>query len=162
MPAVPQRPAWADRFRTPASADLLAQVPEPDFIHQAREALSELPGVAEHLSWQGIPWRWAFTYTSGTRGSTDNPHNPLAAIVPDPEGPRLATALPADFLESLQVRRLPRAVRDTLLGASPVGNTFWVEWPLTADFIEPVLDLFKQAHAPAESPPARSRGAKKT
>lgn len=140
MPAATQRSPWTDRFRRPEPQDLLSGLPEPELADKAREALGELKGVSEQLSWQGIPWRWAFTYSNG-----GGAHQPLAALVPEPESPKLATALPGEFVESLQVRKLPRPVREALLNATPVGRMVWVEWPLTADVLDGALELFSKA-----------------
>ena len=61
-----------------------------------------------------------------------------ALIIPSPEDVQLAVALDMEFVDSINTRRMKRAVRDGLSLGQPPFNTRWGVWsiPLPGVLVE--------------------------
>lgn len=120
------RPPWEDRFRTPTVQDLLNGFnrQQAQLVEYARKRLLEDDSVREELAWTGVPWRWTFVYRSGSD------ERARAYLIPQPARPQMSAPLPADAIASLEIRKLPRFVRDALVHAPQVGAARWPHWEL--------------------------------
>ncbi|MBC7834867.1 MAG: hypothetical protein H7Y88_07180 [Phycisphaerales bacterium] len=146
-----RKPAWEDKFRRPASAELMAGITDTTLaqvVVEARGLLSGLAGMAETVAWQGLPWRWAFIY----RHPATEPVA-WAYLIPDPTRPQIAVPLHAPSIESLGVKRFKRYVREGIARGRPVGETLWTSWDvMSKSQLEEVTELlvrkFKLTIAP--------------
>lgn len=122
------RPAWEDRFRRPAAADLLAGFNKQltQLIEFARTKFLSLDGVSEEVAWLGIPWRWAFAYTSCAGDARS-----VGYLIPQPGRPQIALPLSNDLIMTLPPKRLSKFVRDGLLPAVQVNGVRWAQWDVT-------------------------------
>ena len=127
--------AWADVFAAPPLEALLAELEPED--REAFEAVSEaLEGRwTGTLSWQGLPWRWAVAFGSGSPA--------LAYLVPDPRGPRVCVPVPAFGDGAPDPSKLTKAVRAVFERSAIIAGFVWAEWAC-ADFdpvaAEPLLN----------------------
>lgn len=121
------RIAWEDRFGAPDASELLDALARPHtvLVEQARDGLRALGEVTESVVWHGIPWRWTFAFA-------DEPERPWAYLVPQPGRPLLSIPLTAEVVTALPMKRLSKAVRDAIAGATLVGGVYWPQWPLTS------------------------------
>lgn len=121
------RPPWEDRFSTPTAAELLGGFnrQQAQLIEYARGRLLESEGVREELMWTGIPWRWTFVYRAGSE------ERARAYIVPQPARPQIAAPMPAEMVAAMDLRKLPRFVRDALVHSPQVGAARWPQWEVT-------------------------------
>jgi len=136
------RHAWQDRFRTPTLDDLRQpyQGLNAKFFDEARDRLCAMEFLNEQIVWQGIPWRWTFTY----EGAYD-PERPWAYIIPHPEKPLVATPLIEAVVTWLPWQRLKRFIRDGLDGARQVNGVRWAVWELShRTNLEDVFDLLRR------------------
>lgn len=120
------RPSWGDRFRAPDAESLVESLPRhqvPAFEH-ARERLRSVGGVRETLGWHGV-WNWSFAFRHN--GDSDPA---VAYLVPDPSRPRLCVTFPDDRIGELPVKKLSKAVRDTLAHAPTVDGVRWPTWEI--------------------------------
>lgn len=133
------RTAWEDRFRTPSVDDLREAYPKQlgNLLDLARESLRGREGVAEEISWQGLPWRWTFLYyLNGDRS------RPWAYLVPDPEKPKVSLPLSRDMVDSLPMHRFKKHVKDGVLQSRLVAGVYWATWELTSKAqLADILDL---------------------
>lgn len=120
---------WQDRFNEPDAKALRQGLPAPlaKVFDQARAALIALDAVSESLQWHGDCYRWCLEY----RASGDR--EPLAILVPAPFDLQLAMPVDQEFLDSLPVRGLKRAIRDGLDLAHEPFDTTWAIWSLTPE-----------------------------
>lgn len=136
------RYAWEDRFRAPTLEDLRAPYTglNARLFDECRDRLRDAGFLEEQILWQGIPWRWTFTYTG--------PHDadrPWAYIIPHPEKPLVATPLIEAVVAYLPWERLKRFIRDGLEGARQVNNVRWAVWELSnRTNLEDVFDLLRR------------------
>ena len=132
------RIAWEDRFNRPTVTQLKAGLDKPAgklFEHLRRHFL-ELDGVSEGFAWHGDCWRWTVEYR--TKHSDD----PLAVLVPSPADFQLAVPLDPDFIQSLPMRRMKRALRDGVGLAQEPFDTHWGVWSINAEsLIDDLIDL---------------------
>jgi hypothetical protein len=138
---------WENKFRTPSADDLLASFTRSvaQLIEHARHRLREAPGVHEEVSWQGVPWRWAFVF----RHESDR-SRPWACVVPEPTKPRIALPFTVEVIARLPARRLSKPVRDALIHGVEVDGVRWAEWELSSrPLVDEVLAL---AAARSEAP----------
>lgn len=132
------RSLWEDRFARPSIAALLAEIPKPavSLIESFREALVRDGTLTESLSWQGIPWRWALTYSDGPRIA--------AYVVPNPAKPGVCVPVPAGILATLPPRKLSKAVRESIAAAPTVAGLNWTQFDLTSKTLADELSLLIQ------------------
>jgi hypothetical protein len=120
------RVPWEDRFNRPAVKQLRDGLParvRPIF-DRCRRSLLSLSDVSETLAWYGESWRWAIEYR------TKHSDEPLCVVIPSPGDLQLAVPLERDFLNSLSLTRMKRAVRDGLQLAREPFDTHWGIWTL--------------------------------
>lgn len=138
------KPAWANRFAMPTIAELRAGLSgeaAPVFDH-ARRVLNDLPGVIESLKWMGVPWSWSLAYTVAGE------HDGWAYLIPEPGRLLVAATLPADRLGEIQVKKLPRFVRDGLMQTQVVGRACWPTWVVTSGVqVEDIARLVQSVRA---------------
>ncbi|GEM_PF-5589057 len=85
------------------------------------------------VRWSGVPWRWTV--------QLERASGP-AALIPDPEAPRLAVAMSVGFFADNPPERMSRQHRDLLVRAVVVADVVWSEWSLSQPgSCEAVLDL---------------------
>ncbi len=134
------RSAWDDRFNQPTIAKLKAGLGEPagTLFEALRSNLLGLDGVSEGFAWHGACWRWTIEYR--TKHSDD----PLAVVVPSPSDLQLAVPLDPDFIRSLPMRRMKRAVRDGVDLAQEPFDTHWGVWSIQAEgLLDDLVDLIE-------------------
>jgi hypothetical protein len=132
------RSLWEDRFARPSIAALLAEIPKPaaTLIEGFRDAVVSDGTLTESLAWQGIPWRWALTYTDGPRTA--------AYVVPNPAKPGVCVPVPAGILATLPPRKLSKAVREAIGNAPTVAAVNWTQFDLTSKTLADELVLLLQ------------------
>jgi len=130
---------WSCKFLTPSPDDLMSGLGEDlrPVVAHARATLRAMDGVRELVRWQGIPWRWTFTYqAAGSTGPAE------AYVIPCPREPRLAIPLAKERICSLRIAQLPPTVRSGIAAGRRVGNALWCEWILTdAEQTDSILNL---------------------
>jgi hypothetical protein len=117
---------WENRYRTPAAADLIAEL-EPaaaELFRHVRSGLT-LCAMGEVLAWHGIPWRWSFRY------SLASDRTPVAYLVPQPDRAILILPLPASLASDGEAK-YSRHIRDVVALTPPVGGVRWTHWPLSS------------------------------
>ncbi|MHC4992610.1 MAG: hypothetical protein ACYTGC_16690 [Planctomycetota bacterium] len=137
------RPAWQDRFNTPAARDLRLQIPtaERAAFDRIRRSLNDLEGVRETCAWYGDGWNWTLEYR------TKHSDEPLAVLVPAPSDIQLAVPMDREFCETLPLKRMKRAVRDGLVLATEPFDTRWAIWSVQApNVLEDLQELVEAKH----------------
>lgn len=122
--ATKPKPVWANRFAMPTISELRSGMPSEAAVvfDHARQCLGEIPGVVECVKWMGVPWSWSLVYAQA--GEPDG----WAFLIPEPGRLQIALSLPADRLGEIQVKKLPRFVREGLLQTQVVGRACWPTW----------------------------------
>lgn len=139
---------WENKFRSPTADDLLGALSKThaQLVEAARARLREAPASREEIVWNGLPWRWTFSY----RGEGE-PARFWAYVVPEPARPRIVLPLTLDELSRLPLRKLTKTVRDPLAHGVEVDGVHWVEWELTSRaLLDEVLTLARH-RVPAHS-----------
>ena len=132
------RPAWEDRFNRPRVAKLRAALDADaaKLFDHLREHLLALEEVSEDLAWHGDCWRWTVEYR------TEHSEEPLAVLVPSPADLQLAVPLEPEFIRSLPMRRMKRALRDGVGLAQEPFDTRWGVWSVQAEgLLDDLVDL---------------------
>ena len=139
---------WTDQFRTPTVTQLRnnLQAGAADFFDRTRKTLLKMGGLVEHPRWYGDCWFWSLGYFIENEDTADD--NPMALLIPATEDLQLAMPLEKEFMATLNVRRLKRAIRDGLdIGQEPF-HTRWAIWSLTAGNVtDEVLWVVTSRHA---------------
>lgn len=139
---------WTNQFHMPTVTQLRSnlQAGAADFFDRARKALLKMEQLVEHPRWYGDCWFWSVGYFIESEMTEED--NPVALIIPAPEDLQLAMPLELAFMETLNVRRLKRAVRDGLELGQPPFHTNWGVWSLSAGNItDEVLGVVTARHA---------------
>ena len=132
------RPAWEDRFNRPTVHQLRSALNRASkrLYDRLRQYLLALDEVTEEFAWHGDCWRWTIEYR------TEHADEPLAVLVPSPTDLQLAVPLDPDFIESLSMRRMKRALREGVGLAQEPFDTHWGVWSLQAEgLLEDLVDL---------------------
>ena len=138
--SVYERRAWDDRFNRPTVETLKAGLhyKTARLLDLIRRHLLALDGVTEDFAWHGDCWRWTIEYR--TKLSDD----PLAVLVPSPNDLQLAVPLELEFLRSLSLRRMKRALRDGVDLAQEPFDTRWGVWSIQAgSLLDELVDLIE-------------------
>ncbi|MCH2136481.1 MAG: hypothetical protein MK101_07860 [Phycisphaerales bacterium] len=139
---------WTDQFRTPTMQQLRKhlQADAAELFDRARKAILKFDDIVEAPRWYGDCWFWSLGYFLSHEQMEDD--DPVAIIIPAPEDLQLAMPVEQAFLDTLNVRRLKRAIRDGLeLGQTPF-HTRWAFWSLTANSVtDEILSVVTQRHA---------------
>jgi len=133
-----ERNAWEDRFNAPSAEKLRAALDGrfSKLFDRVRRNLGGLDGVREEFAWHGECWRWTIEYR------TKRSDEPLAVLVPSPADLQLAVPMTADFLRTIETRRLKRSVTDGLGLARAPFDTRWGVWSLGSEgLVEDLVDL---------------------
>lgn len=127
--ATKARPLWEDRFARPTAEALLGELPKPSAVLLAslRDGLLAMEGMTQDLSWQGVPWRWAFAFAAGGRVA--------AYVVPNPVRPAACIPVPAGALAGTAGKKLSKPVRDVIRLAPSIGGVQWPQWELSSKSI---------------------------
>lgn len=145
-----QKHPWANKFRRPTPDELIAQYGSKQLaqlVAAARAELSRLAGVAETLSWNGVPWRWSFEYRAERPAPGAAGAQPLAYLVPDPQRPQIAVPLTAEMIDLLPVRRLKRFVREGIVHGRIVAQVYWPSWEFALrSQLDEIMDLVVRKH----------------
>lgn len=132
--------AWADRFNVPTVAQLQAGLPArsvPVFKH-TRRMLHDLELTHETPQWRGECWKWTIEFSSAPRQA------PMAILIPSPENLQFAVPVTNEFLQSLPMKRLKKAIREGLdLAAEPFDTNLAV-WFLSETLISDLEDLLRR------------------
>jgi hypothetical protein len=138
------QPAWQDRFKVPTIEALREALPPAATraFDNVLSAMRELDNLTEHLAWHGECWRWTIEFrAAATRRNAAN-LEPLAVIVPNPADLQLAVPLSREFVRSLPIKRMKRAVRDGLELAQEPFDSHWGVWSITSrSLIDDLQDL---------------------
>ncbi len=136
-----ERSAWEDRFNRPTVELLRAGVrgqPRRLFDSLHRQ-LGDLDEVTVDLAWHGACWRWTIEYR------TSLAEEPLAVLIPSPDNLQVAMPLDRDFVSSLPLGRMTRALRDGLNLAQEPFDTRWGIWSIGASgLVDDVMDLVER------------------
>lgn len=145
MPTSKSRLSWEDKFRRPAAAELFAHYSSKQLAsvaETARNRLLEFTEVRESIQWQGMPWRWTFTFTCEL-----DPTRAWAYLVPDPVKLQLCIPLTTQMVQCLPMRRLKKVVRDGIVYSKFVAGTYWPCWEIpTKSSLDELLDLAARKH----------------
>lgn len=136
---------WTDKFNRPTVDELRASFAKPmqRVLEDAREALAP-DGVAETLSWQGVPWRWSLVYRYGSGPDADRP---LAYLIPDPERLQVCVPLTKEQIDALPMKRLRKSIRDGVTHARSVAGVWWATWDVPGrGALDEVVDLVERKH----------------
>lgn len=134
--------AWENRFESPEPEDLGSHYNKQvrNLIEAARERLFKYEGVEEHISWEGLPWRWTMVFTL-----PNDPTRAWAYLVPHPDAPQLSVPLTGEMLDTLPLRRMKKHIREGVQFATRVDNTLWPTWDITSKSqLDDVLDVVKR------------------
>ncbi len=136
-----ERLPWQDRFNEPSPKVLRSglSADTAGYFDRARSNLLDMDGVQEAVAWYGQCWCWAIEYR--TNGSDD----PLALLIPSPCDLQFAMPLDKQFITTLPVARMKRAVRDGLELAQEPFDTNWGIWSLQqGNLLEDMEDLARR------------------
>ncbi len=136
-----ERIAWDDRFNRPTVSRLRAGLDDKStqLFDVLRSHLLELDGVTEGFAWRGDCWRWTIEYR--IKRSED----PLAIVIPSPTDLQLAVPMDRKFAQTLNPRRMKRAVRDGVDLAQDPFDTRWGVWSIHAEgLLEDVVELVER------------------
>ncbi|MEN0020872.1 MAG: hypothetical protein AAF747_08325 [Planctomycetota bacterium] len=140
------RNAWKDRFTEPEVEELLDALPEEvrELFDSVRDKLWAMEGLVEELGWHGIPMRWTLAFYPD-EGEAEEP---IAYMVPNPEGARFVVPLQVGCLDGLQPRRLSKTLREGLGRGNTVAGVMWTEWEFaSANLLDEVLKLITRSLA---------------
>ena len=135
-----ERSVWADQFTQPSVEQLRMELPAAarHLFDAVRKHLHEINGIREELAWYGDCWHWCVVYR--TRLSDD----PLAVMIPCPSDLQLALPLDKEFMNSLPIKRMKRAVRDGLELAQEPFDSRWGVWSLVgSSLLDDLQDLIE-------------------
>ncbi len=136
---------WHDQYNEPTFDELRGHYQNPQVLalfDAARARFLAFDGITEHISWQGMPWRWTLLYIK-----EGDPTTALAYLVPNPERPIVAVPLIADMLRSMPAHRFKKHLKEVLGLANLVDGTYWPAFELAAKSqTEDVLDLVRRKH----------------
>lgn len=136
-----ERSAWEDRFNRPTVEALRAglRVISRRLFDSLHRQLGDLEAVTVGLAWHGACWRWTVEYR------TRLDEEPLAVLIPSPENLQVAVPLDREFVTSLPVGRMTRALRDGLNLAQEPFDTRWGVWSIGASgLVDDVMDLVER------------------
>lgn len=157
--AVKMRSPWENRWKEPAIADLMADIPENyrKPFEDLMAGIEEYEEVQRSMIWYGVSWKWTIHYEF--IDAAGNPIRTLGYVVPRHEQPVVCLPMSADQVLSLPIRRLNRAIRDNIKGAKCALETHWAMWnPNNNTEIGHILDLVKRLHKFEFNPPAPKKG----
>ncbi len=80
----------------------------------------------EHVAWHGECWHWTIEFRPCATAS------PAALIIPAPENLQLAMPVTREFVQSLPLRRLKKAVREGIELASEPFDTQMAIWSIAS------------------------------
>lgn len=144
--------AWENRFLTPSFIELKGGQNKTMgmLLEAARDRLLAFEGVRSEIAWQGIPWRWTLVFRVEGEEAVA-----FAYLVPEPGKLQIAVPLRREFLESLQVKRLPRTIRDRIVFASEVAGVFWARFEFASrGQLDEIVDLLQRKQAFTAAPAA--------
>jgi hypothetical protein len=129
---------WKDRFNRPTIEALRKQLhgEHRKRFDQTRRKLLQLGNLQESPNWQGDSWHWTIAFHVSDEG------NPVAILVPAPHDLQLAVSVDPQFVQSLPISRLGRAVREGLDLAAEPFDTRWAIWSIiSTPLIDQLVDL---------------------
>ena len=137
----PPRNPWKHRFARPTPQQLRGQLSESavEVFDTARGRLRQTAGLVETVSWYGFSWFWCLEYRATGQDE------PLAVLIPSPENVQIASVLESDFVTTLPLNRMRRAVIDGVDMAREPYHTRWGVWSLQPGrFLDELWDLLKR------------------
>ncbi|MFN7316212.1 MAG: hypothetical protein ACK5VN_11145 [Phycisphaerae bacterium] len=142
------RPAWADRFRSPTSAQLLAGIPAAmrPTATMTRERLRKYPQATESLAWLGT-WQWTLQFRTPTSNGVS-----WVYLIPNPQRPQVCIPVHDTTLAAVAPKLLSRSIRETLLFAPTVDGVRWATWDVQSRTQMEALLAFAEACATAHTP----------
>jgi hypothetical protein len=119
---------WADRFNTPTVDRLATGLPHAtvSLFKHARRMLHESGLRCESVAWHGECWKWTVELRAIPSGDA------MAILVPSPDNPQIALRVSGEFLATVPMRRLKKAVREGLDLAREPFDTNLAIWYLTS------------------------------
>ena len=149
-----EKSPWADKFVAPTVDQIRGHYNRQtaQLFDSAREVLGSLPGLAESIAWQGVPWRWTLVYSVESEG-TQGGVRAWAYIVPDPQRLQVCVPLSGAMLAAMPVKRFKKWVRDGIVFARSVGGVCWPTWEIaTREHMEDVADIIRRKHRQTVAP----------
>ena len=132
------KPLWEDKFHAPRLAPLLGELnrQQLNWAEHIRATLNQIPGIEEHLKWEGVAWRWSLSFVNvETRRA-------VCYLVPQPVRPKLVIPLPLDLLSTIESSSVPKWLREGIFQSPLVGRMRWTTWELSSKTqIEALLEL---------------------
>lgn len=139
------RPAWADRFRSPTSTQLLADIPAAlrPTTTMTRDRLRKYPEATESLAWLGT-WQWTLQFRTPTSNGVS-----WVYLIPNPQRPQVCVPVHDTTLAAVAPKLLSRAIRETLSLAPTVDGVRWATWDVQSRTQMEALLAFAEACANA-------------
>ncbi len=138
--------AWTNQFEHPTRESLIAGLDEDReaTYQQMITQFSKLMPSNPSIEWLGVRWRWCNVWTNQTQSWLDT-----LAIIPDPDGIRIAAKLSTSFFVSHPPSSLPKALHASMSTAVSIGHQTWCEWPMNSqDAISSICTLIELALRP--------------
>ena len=135
---------WKDKFRKPEIDELRGQYPRTvrSLFDDARQRILAFDGLAEELSWEGLPWRWCLRYVK-----QGDPTRAFAFLVPSPEKPRIGVSFTGEMLQAMPLHRLKKYMKEILVASHDVGGMFWTEFEISSrPQLDDTMDLVRRKH----------------
>lgn len=132
------KPLWADKFHVPRLESLLGQLSRQQltWAEHVRTTLRQVPGIEEHLKWEGVAWRWSLSYVN------TETNRAMCYLVPQPVHPKLVVPLPLELLSTIESSSVPKWLREGVFQAPLVGRIRWTTWEFSSKAqIDELLDL---------------------
>jgi hypothetical protein len=154
------RTPWEDRFRCPTAQDLTSHYRNRQLatlFDLAKEQLSSIAPFVRRISWQGVAWRWCFTWHDPSEpAGPDGLPRPRFYLVPHPDGPTVACPMTEEAFNNLPRRALGRTAREGLDQSRQIGDARWASWKVTnrtalAEVVAAVAMLHGRPANPAPS-----------
>lgn len=107
--------------------------------------------MSESLSWRGV-WHWTLAYRGQGRAEPA-----CAYLIPDPERPRLCIMITEERLADLPLRKVSKAVRESVIHAPPVNGVRWPVWAIHSKAqVDELLPLIEVRLPESSTVPAAS------
>lgn len=132
---------WIDRFNRPTVDRLVAELPAANIqlFKLSRRMLHDAGLRFESVAWHGECWKWTIEFRPFASAEMG------AVIVPAPENLQLALPVAREFVDSLPMRRLKKAVREGLELASHPFDTRLAIWSIsTSSLLGDLQDLLNR------------------
>jgi len=121
--------AWTNQFEQPTQEALIAGFDEErqasyrDIMTQIEQHMPTKPAT----EWLGARWRWCDVWSNEDQSWLDT-----LAIIPDPDGIKIAAKFSTAFFASHPPSSLPKSLHTGMSTAVSIGHQTWCEWAMTS------------------------------